>query len=359
MNVFRILRSGEFYKLRKYSILKDFASDYKKDWANPLRTFAVHRKGFTVSDWEILGLDNANCRAYLNSKDYFQAHPINGSYSKMIDDKMIIKYILSGTELSGNMPDYYYLIDENGRLCALMDAPGKPDNLAPEDVFNLLKEKQKLAIKLVAGSIGKGFYKAEYKDGKVFVNDAETAQEDFFGLISRCKNYIISEYLTVHPYLAEFWPGSTNTIRFLVGRVNREWRMIKSFIRFGSKTTGVVENFNRGGALCYINEDGFFHGGYQIAHKGKRASVIRVTEHEDTHKVLDGQIPCWEELKKVAEGIERLLPQTRYLGFDFVITDRNEVKLLEINSLTSLDAMQLDGSILNTENGGWFFSSLR
>lgn len=52
------------------------------------------------------------------------------------------------------------------------------------------------------------------------------------------------------------------------------------------------------------------------------------------------------------------MPQMKYMGFDFVVTDREQVKLLEINSLTSLDSIQLDRSILETENGKWFFSSL-
>ena len=50
---------------------------------------------------------------------------------------------------------------------------------------------------------------------------------------------------------------------------------------------------------------------------------------------------------------------TKYLGFDFVVTDTGGVKLIEINSLTSLDTMQADCSILETENGKWFFSDLK
>lgn len=134
--------------------------------------------------------------------------------------------------------------------------------------------------------------------------------------------------------------------------------MLKSFIRFGSRKTGNVENFNRGGVLCYIDPKGVFQGGYLLQKKGAHFRTTNISIHPDTKEELIGEIPCWNEVNNAVRGIEKLLPQTRYLGFDFVITDKNEVKLLEINSLTSLDSIQLDGSILNTENGKWFFKSL-
>ncbi len=357
MGIINTILSGELYKLRKYRIWRALFNDYKNNPLHPLQTYSIHKRGFTRGDWSILGLDKSNCSAYLSSKDYVRIHPLNGYYSKLIDDKVVIKYLFSGTALDRNMPEYYYLIDEDGILCPMMDGAKKQD-LRMEDIYDLLREKKKLAVKLVTGSIGKGFYKAEYRDGKAFVNDKELTREEFCAFLPNCRNYIISEYLTTHPYLAEFWPSTANTMRFLVGRVGREWRMIKSFIRFGSKQTGSVENFNSGGILCYINEEGLFHGGYKIGYKGRKAYAIPVSEHVDTGKTLDGKIPCWDKVVEAANTIEALLPQTRYLGFDFVVTDKDEVKLLEINSLTSLDSIQLDGSILDTENGKWFFSSM-
>ena len=143
-----------------------------------------------------------------------------------------------------------------------------------------------------------------------------------------------------------------------MGAANGEWRFLKSFIRFGSSHTGVVENFNAGGVLCYLDENGSFSNGYMIKKVGKKRAAELIDRHPETNKQLKGQIPCWDEVKKCTEGIEKLLPQTNYLGLDYVITDQNKVKLLEINSLTSLDALQLDGSILETENGRWFYSPL-
>ena len=355
MGVIRILLSGELWKLRKYRIWKNFLSDYKKNPLHMLRTFAIHRRGFTLSDWELQGLSKDNYKTYLTSRAYSGMHPINGYYSKIIDDKMVIKYVFSGTPVGKYMPDYYYLIDEQGVIRPMMDAGGLSRNPAVDDVVALLKENGKLALKLITGSIGKGFYKAEYKDGEFYVNDKQMSRDDFETFVGSLRNYIVSEYLTTHPYLSTFWPDTANTLRYLVGSVNGEWRLIKSYIRFGSKKSGVVENFNAGGVLSYIDENGHFRGGYVMGKKGRQSYSVAIDRHPDTNQVLDGDIPCWDEIRKCAEGIEKLLPQTKYLGFDFVVTDKDQVKLLEINSLTSLDTIQLDCSILDTENGKWFF----
>ena len=43
-----------------------------------------------------------------------------------------------------------------------------------------------------------------------------------------------------------------------------------------------------------------------------------------------------------------------YLGLDFVVTNKDEVKVLEVNSLTSLDALQMHGSVLEGPCGEFF-----
>ena len=358
MSIVSILLSGETYKLRKLRIYKQLFKDYKKNPLNPVRVFLTHKRGFITSDWEILSLNKENHSRYLTTKQYNSFHPINGYYSTIIDDKLVVKYLLSGTELSRNMPDYYFLIDESGKLRPMMDSPIKKETPSWDDVVELLKEKKILALKLITGSLGRGFYKLEYKNQKIFINDHENNEEEFISFLSSLSNYVITEYLSTHPDLARIWPKTANTLRYLAGCVDGEWRMIKSFIRFGSNQSGVVENFNAGGVLCYVDSNGFFNGGYVVGREGKKLRPFSVEKHPDSNEILNGHIPCWDKVVKCAEGIERLLPQMKYLGFDFVVTDKDEVKLLEINSLTSLDSLQLDCSILETENGKWFFSSL-
>lgn len=361
MGIVKILKKREFHRLRKYRIYLNLIKDYLKPPVkmNVFQVASIHRKGFTVSDWMFMGLNKDNYREYLSSKQYNSYHPISGFYSKLIDDKLTFKYILNGTPYEKNSPDYYWLIDEEGEFLPLMDWDGNTEKLGDEDALAFLKAKGKLAVKLATGSVGRGFYKAEYRDGKVFVNNEEMEDERFFTFLHTRKNYIVMEYLTSHADLREFGPETANTLRYLLCRMDSKYYMMKAYARFGTLNSGVVENFARGGVLCYLKEDGTFHGGYVMNATPTKMESKYVSEHPDTHKPLVGTVPCWNEIQRVAEGIAKLIPQIKYLGLDFVVTDKGEVKLLEINSLTSLDGLQMDGSILATEVGKRFFSSLK
>lgn len=358
MGVIKILTTGELWRLRKYRIWKTFLDDYRRRPNRLIQTCSIHRAGFSRSDWEILGLEKENYQSFLSSKSYAAMHPINGYYSKLVDDKIVIKYIFAGTEAGTLMPEYYYLIDENGEIFPMMDHPGEGQTDV-ESILTLLQEKEKLALKLVTGSIGKGFYKLEYKDNAIIVSGKVISKTDFIGFLLQCKNYLVTEYLSTHPYLADFWPYTANTIRYLVGRVGNEWRVIKSFVRFGTEQSGEVENLGGGGVLCYVDENGFFENGYLLKQEEQKQTVTVLESHPQTQKLLKGQIPCWSEVRDAAVLIEKIFPQTRYLGMDFVVTDHSKVKLLEINSLTSLDSIQMDKSILETENGKWFFGAIQ
>ena len=48
------------------------------------------------------------------------------------------------------------------------------------------------------------------------------------------------------------------------------------------------------------------------------------------------------------------LPQLSYLGIDFCITNDNRIKIIEINSHSSLDAIQAGGSIFDYFGGDFF-----
>ena len=81
---------------------------------------------------------------------------------------------------------------------------------------------------------------------------------------------------------------------------------------------------------------------------------IIITHHPDTGTELKGIIPLWNGIQKASADFCEHFPQLNYLGFDFVVTSKNEVKILEINSLTSLDSLQLAGSILDSKNGSFY-----
>lgn len=332
------------------------AISFLKDYRNkklPFREIRkIHRRGFLVTDWCLMGLTEDNYKNYMNNVDYFRLHPINGIYSNWIDDKLTLKYLCAGTALDAYMPEYYYQIDQNGRVLCLMDVPVRKHTASARDVAAQLKEKGTLAIKQVAGSIGSGFYKGEYRDGTYYLNGKAMTEQEFCKCIGNLRNYLVIEYLRPHEAIAAYCPDTVNCIRYLAGRVDGKPKLLKGYIRFGTKRSGFVENYNAGGVLCYLDETGRFLHGNVMSENG--LSNCQINTHPDSGTELTGTIPMWDEILKAVDAFSLHFPQLNYMGLDFVVTLDNKVKVLEINSLTSLDGIQLDGPVFASNSAGFY-----
>ena len=323
-----------------------------------MKVYSIHRQGFSWDDWHVNNLTKENCSKYLQTSQYYAMHPLNGNYSHWIDDKLTLKYLCTGTQLDQYMPRYYFQIDAEGKVLALSDAPETKDRNDFSDIISLLEEIGELALKRVAGSLGEGFYKAEMKEVRYYLNGTEYSREQLEAKFKTLKEYLVTEYLHPHKEMTPFCADTANCIRYLIGRdALGKMKVIRSFIRFGTKASGYVENYNAGGVLCYISESGRFEYGNLFDAQKDKNSIIYV--HPDTKVELKGEIPLWNEIQLAAQRFGKHFPQLNYLGIDFVVTQGNEVKVLEINSLTSLDTLQLDGSILKKSPGEFYRKRLK
>ena len=329
-----------------------FYNDYKAQKASFWKILKTHLKGWSYSDWCILGINDENRKDYLSTYEYCTLHPLNKEYSSWIDDKLILKYILHGTEAGKYMPEYYFQIESNGDIISLMDC--KPEYQGVHGIVELLKEKKYLAFKLIKASLGVGFYKAEYVTPDAFLlNGEQFSENSFINKIKSLRGYLITEYLKPHPEFGKFCDKSVGCLRYIVGRrLNGELCDVYSFMRIGTKRSKFVENYNRGGVLLIIDDKGTYSSGNVIDFK--TGYNVVVNNHPDNGLELKGQIPFWEDVVKAAHIIAETLPQMKYMGIDFCVTNENRVKIIEINSLSSLDCIQLDKSIFQ-HSGGLFF----
>ena len=325
--------------------------DYKERKANVLKIAKTHLQGWSYSDWCSLGLTTEKCKTYLSTRDYSSLHPMNGSYSTWIDDKLTLKYLLNGTNAGKYMPDYYYELLPEGRIVRLMDIDTCYDTTY-EDIASLLRNKHRLAFKMVKSSLGVGFYRAEYKEGKYWLNDDVMNLDEFIKKLRHLKGYLITEYLLPHPEIAKLCSKSVGCLRYIIGRkLNGDLIDIYSFMRFGTAKSKFVENYNSGGVLAIVH-DGQYDEGNVLDFKTFENK--RISYHPDTGVKLKGTIPHWDEIKKAAHTIADILPQMTYMGIDFCVTHDDRVKIIEINSLTSLDSFQIDKSIYDTKGGEFF-----
>jgi len=328
-----------------------FYTDYKQHKANYWKIARTHLKGWSYNDWCILGISDANRKAYLSTENYASLHPLNGTYSYWIDDKLTLKYVLNGTKAGDYMPNYYYELLLDGRIIGLMDLP-KGYGSTAHDVARLLRDKHLLAFKLVKGSLGAGFYRAKYEGGLYWLNEESMDESSFVQRVESLKGYLVTEYLLPHPEIAKLCSQSVGCLRYIVGRkLNGDLIDIYSFMRFGTQRSKFVENYNAGGVLAIIRDGRYSEG--NVIDMGTLDNIV-ITKHPDTGVSLQGEIPQWEEIKQTAHVVAEVLPQMQYMGIDFCVTHDSKVKIIEINSLSSLDSIQIDKPIFETPGGEFF-----
>lgn len=296
------------------------------------------------------GMDNEKVKSCLDTADYRRMHPFSGGYSSWIDDKLTLMYLCQSADLKGLIPVHFYQTAD-GEALPLPDCPADLRKSGAEDVLECLRRFCELVLKQVKGSLGEGFYKAEMRDGAVCLNGGGYSEAEFCEFVRALDGYIVMEYLRPHPEMDKFSAGTANTLRYLVANIHGEPLFLRSFVRYGTKATGFVENYNSGGVLCFVDESGRYGGGNVI--DPATSENVRIEHHPDTGAALEGVVPLWGEMRAAAAAFCAHFPQLEYLGFDFVASDKG-VKMLEINSLSSLDAVQLECSVFDLPNGRWY-----
>lgn len=365
-----ISETYQAYLSKKHSIPKGnglqllssvFINDYKNNIGKIPSVYQAHKNRFSYNDWCLLKAKANNYNDYLNTIDYCSLHPFNGSESSWIDDKLTLKYIINGTSLSDIMPEYYFQINDAEHILPLLDySDNNNDDITINDVINLLIQKKKLAFKKIAASMGAGFIKAEYKDclnPEFYLNEKPCSRDEIIITLTNMKGYLVMELLEPNQYFAKFSNNSIGCLRYQIGRnASGEVEELFAYMRIGTQKSGSVENYDAGGILTYIH-NGVFNGGHML---DKDTKVDRYIErHPDNDIEIKGTFPMWDQIKAVAFEIAKLMPQLNYIGIDFCLTNNNMIKVLEINSLTSLIGFQLETPIFKTPIGNFFRERLR
>lgn len=332
-----IIRSKCFKRYMKYKGLEGYSSKLvvnalKEDILNkniPISTkIWAWRKGFSGTRVQSFNINQSNYKSHMPDFDYYKLHPINGSYGHWIDDKLTMKYIFS--PFNEFMPKYYFQI-ENEKVLKLMDCPYGA-NVDIESIINILKENKTLALKLLAGSTGDGFYKLACKNKKFYINSKEATLDELKNLLENSQGYLVTEYINSHEDIRKIYDVTPNTLRVQVIKdKNKKPRITGCFIRFGTKKSGVLETSSAGSIFAGIDIESGVIFNPNTLQKNKPVSM---SVHPDTSENIEIELPRWEEVKQKVYEISNYVPSLEYLGFDIVITD-NGFKILEINSLTS------------------------
>ncbi|MEO6992375.1 MAG: sugar-transfer associated ATP-grasp domain-containing protein [Lacunisphaera sp.] len=322
----RVLRSrgysGYFAQIGATKIYDDLLNGAK---IGPKRRWWGYRRGFLGNTVAYYGLTEETYHLYLPDFHYFKLHPMNGVWGKWIDDKLTTRFVLA--PFADCLPRHYFHL-RGGEICRLMDCP-EVVATSVEGMLQLLKQEIQLAVKIVEGSGGVGFYKLEWRNGGVLINRKPVTIAEFEQFVSDCADHIVSEYATAHAKLREIYPHTANTMRvWTFHGPGLPSSIGGAIIRFGTNKSGVVDNVAAGGICCGVR---VADGSIFEPCAEERTKVTYLTVHPDTGVPVAGVIPHWERVKEKVLEICAYVPELCYLGFDVVVTDEG-MKILEINS---------------------------
>lgn len=331
-------------------IIENFKNDFINNKNTTLKQkIWAYKRGFLSNKIELFKLNENNYKNYISDIDYYMLYPINGSYSKWIDDKLTTRYILQ--PYKKYLTKHYFQLDRD-KIIKLMDCPINISNDI-DGILKLLQQETSLAVKLLSGSLGEGFYKISYENNKFYINNKNVTKDETVSLIKSLSGYIVTEYLVCAKELARIYNVSPNTLRVLSIRDNNgEAKIIRSVARFGTSKSGVIEHAYAGG--IYANIDvctGRFSDGRS------NLGLTKCNIHPDSKEVIEGYIPNWSLIKDKIIEMSNYIPQLQYMGWDVVVTD-DGFKILEINSHQSLDLHQLYRGIYEDKEMKDFFENI-
>lgn len=186
---------------------------------------------------------------------------------------------------------------------------------ADRDSFvSFAKEHTRFIAKPNSGSFG--------ANTKVWNMQGVDTNEVFDELVCSKSTWIIEDLIEQVPEMGQFNPTSVNSVRIPTFKTLGGYKIFGTFMRTGRKGA-VVDNAGAGGIFVRIDEETG-----KIISDGYSELGDVFSKHPDSGVVFKGfQIPRWEELRRLAIECHKQLPEHKYIGWDFALTNDGWVML--------------------------------
>jgi hypothetical protein len=254
----------------------------------------------------------------------------------ILRDKILFNIFANGIGI--NTPQNV-LYSANGKL---YDFETRKE-LSAEQILQL--DNQNLFCKLVDGECGRGIFKMEIRDGKIYLDGHECAAKEAYKMLTTGR-YLAQSLINQHSQMAALHPQSINSLRIVTVKSLKDGviRVWPSILRIGTGNS-IVDNTSQGG-LCvgidfktsHLRQWGFFKP--QFGRKTDR--------HPDSGIVFsEFKIPFLKEVQDQAVYFHSMLPGMQSVGWDIAIGENGPV-FIEGNDNWEINGPQIcNGGLKN------------
>lgn len=206
--------------------------------------------------------------------------------------------------------NFYKTVSGYFRRSVIVIGREKDKNAELEGFLEFSKKHNDLFVKPLSASYGIGA-----KVIKIANRDEAIAA---YEKLSQAGEWIVEDRIIQSLEMSAWNESSVNTVRlpcFLSS--NGDFHVLAPFMRVGRKGF-VIDNAGGGGILACVDEKSGI-----ITTNGYDEAGMEYSVHPESKiKFMGWQVPRWQELLELAEEIFRkCLPEHRYIGFDFALTD--------------------------------------
>lgn len=194
--------------------------------------------------------------------------------------------------------------------------------------MEFVARNREFVVKPIVSSRGKGV-KLISSDG----SDSEFLLEDLMSEYT--DGFVIEEAIIQHEIMSSLNESSVNTVRCPTILANGKIHVFHPILRIGRKGS-FVDNGSAGGILASIDP---ITGIVFTVGKDERGNSF--VKHPESGVVIPGfKLPEWDSLLTIVENVAKVIPSTRYVGWDMAYT-RNGWIVVEGNSYGQFSVLQI------------------
>lgn len=359
--IFPLVAKGFYVPAAKQWIEKSFRVIKNKDYRLKDRLYALKR-GCEPQHLEKY-LNKAEDDKFISEKDYWYIQPLNGIYTKWMGNKVITRRIFS--DYKEHLQHLYYQVSANDgefNVFPLDDCPYEKHEI--ETVLKLIREKGTVVLteprrnrSEILSYDGESFY-----CGRKVMDEQEVLE--FIGNFH--KRTIIAEYISSKGIYKNNNTGLGNVLTVnIINPHGNDPRITDAYIRlddcYTSEINELVQELNAHYKSNYVYEpvrkseatletkifynndtlekgdeeraaktpyfkglisavdltNGRFSGAYLDSYR----KLINVEDRFTDSMIIEGSIPCWEEIKTVIIKMCKHVPQLEFFAVDLVLSD--------------------------------------